>query len=143
GFLAPLLDSVAIEYWRSIALHIESGSRTVLVAREGDAIVGSGQLAFESKLNGRHRAEVCKVMVLPSHRRRGIAAQVMRELERVARARSLAFFSSTPAKVPVVPATSTNRSATSTPAASLTTRSIPTAVPRRTPSTTNCSTAYP
>src|SRR5262249_21201388 len=45
--------------------------------------------------------------------------------------------------VPVVPATSTNRSATSTPAASLTTRSIPTAVPRRTPSTTNCSTAYP
>ena len=44
---------------------------------------------FESKSNGRHRAEVCKVMVLPSHRRRGIAARIMRELERTARERSI------------------------------------------------------
>ena len=53
----------------------------------GGPIVGSGQLAFESKQTGRHRAEVCKVMVLPAYRRRGVAAAVMHELERHARER--------------------------------------------------------
>ena len=91
GFLAPLPDSEAVDYWSDLAPQIQSGSRTVLVAREGTdgRIVGSGQLAFESKRNGRHRAEVCKVMVLPSHRRRGIAARLMSELERHARDRSI------------------------------------------------------
>ena len=91
GFLAPLPDAEAIEYWTALASQIESGARTVLVAREGAAgpIVGSGQLAFESRRNGRHRAEVCKVMVLPTHRRRGIAARLMGELERSARERSI------------------------------------------------------
>src|SRR5438128_1417827 len=81
GFLAPLPDAEAIE----------SGNRKVLVAREdgNGRILGSGQLMFESKSNGRHRAEVCKVMVLPSHRRRGIAARIMSELERIARERSV------------------------------------------------------
>ena len=91
GFLAPLSDSEAIDYWRTLEPQIQSGARTVLVAREGieGRIVGSGQLAFESKSNGRHRAEVCKVIVLPSHRRRGIAARIMSELERLARERSI------------------------------------------------------
>src|SRR5881397_2613843 len=77
GFLAPLTESDAIDYWRTVTPQVESGSRAVLVAREDDRVVGSAQLAFESKQNGRHRAEVCKVMVLPSHRRHGIAAQLM------------------------------------------------------------------
>ena len=62
GFLAPLPEPEAIEYWISIAPQVQSGSRTVLVAREDDQIVGSGQLVFESKRNARHRAEVCKVI---------------------------------------------------------------------------------
>ena len=84
GFLAPLPETNAIDYWRAVAPQVESGSRAVLVASEDGQIAGSAQLAFESKQNGRHRAEVCKVMVLPSHRRRGIAAQLMRALERCA-----------------------------------------------------------
>jgi ribosomal protein S18 acetylase RimI-like enzyme len=91
GFLAPLPDGEAIEYWSALGPQIQSGARAVLVAREGGGgrIVGSGQLAFESRRNGRHRAEVCKVMVLPTHRRRGIAARLMGELERLARERSI------------------------------------------------------
>jgi ribosomal protein S18 acetylase RimI-like enzyme len=50
-------------------------------------IVGSAQLAFESKSNGRHRAEVQKVIVRVSHRRRGIAAALIAALESAARAR--------------------------------------------------------
>lgn len=89
GYLASLTDEQAAGYWRSIAPQVESGVRLVLVACDGERIVGSGQLAFEQKPNGVHRAEVCKVMALPSHRRRGIAARLMAELERHARQRSI------------------------------------------------------
>jgi acetyltransferase len=89
GFLAPLPVSDANEYWASLTSQLQAGSRALVVARDRTAgtIVASGQLAFETKPNGRHRAEVNKVMVLPSYRRRGIAAQIMRELERIATAR--------------------------------------------------------
>jgi ribosomal protein S18 acetylase RimI-like enzyme len=90
GFLAPLPEADAIDYWRNVAWQVAAGSRAVLAARDGGGrIVGSGQLAFESKPNGRHRAEINKVMVLPSHRRRGIAAELMRALERCARERHI------------------------------------------------------
>jgi acetyltransferase len=89
GFLAPLAFAEAEAYWEKIAADLPGGFRLLLVARErtGGPIVGSAQLALESRANGRHRAEVQKVMVLPAHRRRGIAARLMRELESVARAR--------------------------------------------------------
>ena len=91
GFLAPLADSEADEYWRSIAPQVASGWRVVIVVREGEGggVVGSGQLVFESRSNGRHRAEVSKVLVLPSHRHRGLGSRIMGELERTARERSI------------------------------------------------------
>ncbi|MEO5961364.1 MAG: GNAT family N-acetyltransferase [Opitutaceae bacterium] len=91
GFLAPLAHGEAEAYWRKIAGDLPGGFRALLVAREipGGPIVGSAQLAFESRANGRHRAEVQKVMVLPSHRRRGIAAQLMAEVEATARTRQV------------------------------------------------------
>ena len=89
GFLAPLLPADAAAYWLDLTSQMESSARLVLVARSHDRIVGSAQLAFESRPNGRHRAEVCKVMVSPDHRRRGIAARLMRELERHARERGI------------------------------------------------------
>jgi len=90
GFLAPLPESDTIDYWRAVAPQIAAGSRTVIVARDDDGrVVGSGQLAYESKPNGRHRAEINKVMVLPSQRRHGIAAEIMRALEQCARERNI------------------------------------------------------
>ena len=86
GFLAPLAPAEADGYWKKIAGDLPGGHRVLLVAREapGGRIVGSAQLALEARPNGRHRAEVQKVMVLPSHRRRGIAARLMAEIEAVA-----------------------------------------------------------
>ena len=91
GFLAPLLRAEAEGYWRKIAGDLPGGLRVVLVARDGvgGKIVGSAQLALEAKANGRHRAEVQKVMVKPSYRRRGIALRLMSEIEAVARARGV------------------------------------------------------
>lgn len=91
GFLAPLAPEEAAAYWRKIEAELRGGARVLLVAREADTgrIVGSAQLVAETKPNGRHRAEVQKVMVLPSHRRRGLAAKLMAEIEATARARGV------------------------------------------------------
>jgi ribosomal protein S18 acetylase RimI-like enzyme len=90
GFLAPLPRGEAEAYWAKIYGDLPGGLRVLLVARAADgSIVGSAQLAGEAKANGRHRGEVQKVMVLPAYRRRGIAARLMAEIERIARARGL------------------------------------------------------
>lgn len=90
GFLGPLSEGDALAFWRTVAPQVAAGSRTVLAARgDGGRIVGSAQLVYESRANGRHRAEVCKVLVLRSQRRRGIAARLMDAIERCARERSL------------------------------------------------------
>jgi acetyltransferase len=90
GFLAPLAPEEAEVYWTKILAELGGGWRVLLVARdEAGAIVGAAQLACESRANGRHRGEVQKVMVLPSHRRRGIAAHLMGALEAEARRRGL------------------------------------------------------
>jgi acetyltransferase len=91
GFLDPLAPAEASDYWAKVAGDLRGGQRVLLVAREapGGDIIGSAQLALESRPNGRHRAEVQKVMVLPSHRRRGIAARLMGKIESAARARAV------------------------------------------------------
>jgi acetyltransferase len=84
GYLAPMSIDAAREHWRSLQADVRDGTRVVLVARDGDRVVGSGQIRFETKENGRHRAEIVKVMVAASHRRRGIGRAVMAELENAA-----------------------------------------------------------
>jgi ribosomal protein S18 acetylase RimI-like enzyme len=91
GFVDPLAPGEIEAYWRRVAGEAAAGARMILVAREaaGGPVVGSAQLAFESKANGRHRAEVQKVVVAAAHRRRGIAAALMSAVEAAARARGL------------------------------------------------------
>lgn len=91
GFLAPLPPAEADAYWRKIAGDLAGGQRVLLVAREAPdgAIIGSAQLLCETRPNGRHRAEVQKVMVQPSHRRQGIAARLMTEIEALAQMRGV------------------------------------------------------
>ncbi len=89
GFLDPLSESDALVYWRKVALDLDGGHRLILVARDAGRIVGTAQLALESRANGRHRAEVQKVMVSTSVRRRGIASLLVSDLERRARERGV------------------------------------------------------
>lgn len=91
GFLAPLPRGEAEAYWAKVIGDLSGGFRVLLVAREEGTgrILGSAQLACESRANGRHRAEVQKVMVRPAARRRGIASALMKELEAMARARGV------------------------------------------------------
>ncbi|PTY06389.1 GNAT family N-acetyltransferase [Opitutaceae bacterium EW11] len=91
GFMAPLAPPEAEAYWRKVIADLPAGIRRILVARDNATgeIIGSAQLAFETRANGRHRAEVQKVMVLPSRRRQGIAAGLMAGLEHAARERNV------------------------------------------------------
>jgi GNAT superfamily N-acetyltransferase len=93
GFVEPGAAREIAAYWRRVFAEAAAGTRLILVAREapGGPIAGSAQLAFESKPNGRHRAEVQKVIVAAALRRRGIAAALMAELESAARARGVSL----------------------------------------------------
>lgn len=81
SFLPPLAPSAAEAYWRGVL----DPSRVLLVAEDEGRIVGSAQLHLVTWPNGPHRADVAKVMVHPSARRRGIARALLERLEVVAR----------------------------------------------------------
>jgi acetyltransferase len=85
GFLRPLEPALAEAYWRDVAGTVAAGSRILLAAREAGEVVGSVQLDLSAKQNGRHRAEVQKLLVLARCRRRGIARDLMQEIEAQAR----------------------------------------------------------
>jgi ribosomal protein S18 acetylase RimI-like enzyme len=85
GFLPPLSEQEARDYWTTIIAQIEQGSRLLLVALERDQIVGSVQLELVTKPNAPHRAEVQKLMVHTSHRGQGIGRALMLALEEAAR----------------------------------------------------------
>lgn len=94
GFMLPLADGEARAYWRGVAAQLATGNKVLVAALGADGtLLGSGQIAFESRANGRHRAEIQKLLVLHAARGRGIGAALMRELETEGRRaeRSLLF----------------------------------------------------
>jgi ribosomal protein S18 acetylase RimI-like enzyme len=87
GFLPPLSADDAREYWESVAVAVKGGGRLLWVAREAGALVGTVQLDLEQRANGRHRAELIKLMVHTGARRRGVGRALMRAAQDEARRR--------------------------------------------------------
>jgi ribosomal protein S18 acetylase RimI-like enzyme len=85
GFVLPLGHGEIEAYWQSVLAAVGDGSRVLLGAFEGDALIGAVQLALEPRVNGRHRAEVMKLMVLRAHRGRGVGRDLMLALIEAAR----------------------------------------------------------
>jgi ribosomal protein S18 acetylase RimI-like enzyme len=81
GYLPPLDRDEARAYWEGV---VRPGIILLIAERDG-MIVGTAQLELAMKLNGRHRAEVNKVMVDPACQRQGIGRRLMEGLEEVAR----------------------------------------------------------
>jgi len=77
GFLPPLAEDDAREYWESVASAVKGGGRCLWVARDAGIIIGTVQLDLEKRANGDHRAEVIKLMVHTSGRRRGVGRALM------------------------------------------------------------------
>lgn len=84
GFVPPLSEETARSFWDETIREVEQGERKLLVASEGDGIVGSVQLVLATKQNALHRAEVQKLMVHSNHRNRGIAKALLEAVELVA-----------------------------------------------------------
>jgi acetyltransferase len=81
GFMPPVSSEEASSYWQDVIQALRGPLRVLVVARDGDAVVGSAQLDLCGRSNGLHRAEVTKVMVHSEHRKKGIGAQLMRAIE--------------------------------------------------------------
>ena len=88
GFTVPLAEAQVAEYWRGVAAEIRDGRRIVLAARDdAKRLLGAGQIALETRSNGRHRAEIQKLLVYAARRGAGVGTELMRALEQAARAR--------------------------------------------------------
>lgn len=92
GFVLPFEAANAAAFWRDKVLPGVRGDRVaLLVAWDGERIVGTVQLDCDTPANQPHRAEVRKMMVHPDSRRRGVARALLARIEAVAvtRERSL------------------------------------------------------
>ena len=77
GFLPPLAIADALAYWEALP----DEQTILLVAEAGGRIVGTVQGQLATKVNGRHRAEIGKLLVHPDARRKGIAHALMVAIE--------------------------------------------------------------
>jgi ribosomal protein S18 acetylase RimI-like enzyme len=77
GFLPPLETADAVAFWRGCI----TSEIIFLAAKIDGKIAGTAQLHLCMKPNGTHRAEVAKLMTHPDYRQKGIARQLMKEIE--------------------------------------------------------------
>jgi ribosomal protein S18 acetylase RimI-like enzyme len=84
GFRWPMAEGEAEAYWRDVIAAMRSGGRHLLAACEGERLLGTVQLDLAAKANARHRAEVQKLLVLQSARRRGLGRRLMQAVEELA-----------------------------------------------------------
>jgi GNAT superfamily N-acetyltransferase len=84
GFLAPLSRARAAGYWSQVLSSL-GGALALWVAETEGRLVGSVQLALCEKENGRHRADLQKLVVMRAHRGRGIASALLAAAEAFAR----------------------------------------------------------
>lgn len=85
GFLADIDPAQAHAYLDEVLAGLRDGSRLLWVACEQTQLLGSAQLSLCQKPNGLNRAEVQKLLVRTSARRRGLARTLMHCLEAQAR----------------------------------------------------------
>ena len=84
GFVLPFEKREAEAFWQSRLPGLRAGERHLLVARLDGKIVGTVMLELAPQDNGRHRAEVAKLMVHPQARRQGLSRKLLAAIEDLA-----------------------------------------------------------
>jgi ribosomal protein S18 acetylase RimI-like enzyme len=87
SFMHPLSLEAATAFWRDSLARADEGTRVVLGAWEGEALVGTVTLDLGTPPNQPHRADIAKLMMRVSHRGRGLGRRLMEAAERIAVAR--------------------------------------------------------
>jgi len=85
SYLAPFSHEHARSVFEAVAAEVEQGRRLVLAAFAGGDLVGTVQVILALPPNQPHRAEIAKLLVHRSGRRRGIAQLLMERAEAEAR----------------------------------------------------------
>lgn len=91
SFMHPLSVEKATAFWRTALEAAARGERIVLGAFVGEALAGTVTLQLALPENQPHRAEIAKMMTRTAFRGRGIASALLREAEKLARARGRAL----------------------------------------------------
>ncbi len=86
NFMAGFDAAAATGFWRAQLPGLVAGATRLVVAEAAGRIVGTVLLFLAQQLNAPHRAEVGKMLVLSSHRRRGLGRRLLEAAEAQARA---------------------------------------------------------
>ena len=91
SYMAPFSHEQARAAFEAVAADVAHGRRMLLAAFAGEELVGTVQVVFATPPNQQHRAEIAKMLVRRSARRRGIAQRLMAqaELEALAEGKTL------------------------------------------------------
>jgi ribosomal protein S18 acetylase RimI-like enzyme len=89
NFVWPFPLDGARAFWRRQLPALQDGTAVLIVARRGDAIVGTVMLGLDTPPNQPHRADVKKLLVHSAARRQGLARALMQAAEAEARRRGL------------------------------------------------------
>lgn len=84
GFIDAADRQTIEQFWHSRLSALRSGDQQLLVARQAEQLVATVMVGYSAMPNGRHRAEISKLLVLPAARRQGIARRLMQQAEALA-----------------------------------------------------------
>ena len=84
NFLAGFTVEAAAAFWRGQLSGLADGSRHLLVADDGKALIGTVVLSKAPQPNQPHRADVGKMLVLEAARRRGLGRRLLQAVEALA-----------------------------------------------------------
>jgi GNAT superfamily N-acetyltransferase len=86
SYMAPFSHEQARDAFEAVATEIDAGRRLLLAASSEGLLVGTVQVVLALPPNQPHRAEIAKLLVHRSARKRGIAQLLMEHAESEARA---------------------------------------------------------
>ncbi len=85
NFMAGFSKDEGAAFWRSQLAGIAAGDRRLLVGDDGARLVATVVLTFAPQPNAPHRAEIGKMLVLSTARRRGLGRRLLAAAEDAAR----------------------------------------------------------
>ena len=85
NFMWPMTREKAEKFWNRVAEGLGRADRALIIAQDADGeILGCAQAVWASAENQPHRADIAKMLVRRSARRRGVGALVLAAAERAA-----------------------------------------------------------
>ena len=91
GWLSLPSTAEADDYWLEVKTGVAQGKILLWVAETAGQVVGTVQLHLTAKENGKHRAEIARLLVHTGGRRQGIGGRLMTAVEEEAWRRDLSL----------------------------------------------------